>query len=88
MLKIYSRPDCKYCTLAIELLLTHRERFDVITCENCAELKDVLSIEHGIHVENPTFPQIVENGVLIGGYTDLCKHIEEKNDVFEIDDCF
>jgi hypothetical protein len=26
--------------------------------------------------------------VLIGGYTDLCKHIEEKNDVFEIDDCF
>jgi hypothetical protein len=60
----------------------------VITCEDCAELKDILATKHGIHVDKVTFPQILENNVLIGGYTELRLYIEDKNDIFEIDDCF
>jgi glutaredoxin len=88
MLTVYSRPDCKYCTLAIELLLSHKDRFDVIACTDCAELKEVLATKHKIHVDKPTFPQVVVGDVLIGGYTELCTYIEENNDVFDIDDCF
>jgi glutaredoxin len=68
--------------------LDNKDRFDVITCSDCAELRELLATKHDIHLEKVTFPQILENNILIGGYTDLCKYIEERNDIFEIDDCF
>ena len=89
MLTVYSRPGCTFCTMTIELLLSRQDKFVVVTCEDCAELKNVLSNKHGIRLEKVTFPQILKHNTLIGGYTDLGKYIEDENNVFKIDnDCF
>ena len=69
---IYTLPDCKYCTFAKQYLTNMKIKFSEIayTVETCDELKKTLG------KTTITYPQIVLNDKLIGGWSDLYYYVK------------
>ena len=86
MFLVISKDGCKYCTLAIELLVDMKKEFHVMKLSNVAELNEALAVR-GLTAK--TFPQVFLDDKHIGGYTELHDFLTKEDDVFEIDDeCF
>ena len=69
---IYTLPECKYCTFAKQYLTNMKIKFSEITytVETCDELKKTLG------KTTITYPQIVLNDKLIGGWSDLYYYVK------------
>ena len=69
---IYTLPDCKYCTFAKQYLTNMKIKFSEIaySTETCDELKKTLG------KTTITYPQIVLNDKLIGGWSDLYYYLK------------
>ena len=69
---IYTLPDCKYCTFAKQYLTNMKIKFSEIpySTETCDELKKTLG------KTTITYPQIVLNDKLIGGWSDLYYYVK------------
>jgi ribonucleotide reductase alpha subunit len=69
---IYTLPDCKYCTFAKQYLTNMKIKFSEIaySTETCDELKKTLG------KTTLTYPQIVLNDKLIGGWSDLYYYLK------------
>jgi ribonucleoside-diphosphate reductase alpha subunit len=81
---VYSKDDCKYCTLAKELLKSKNINYKEILLNNTMErinfYESYTDEEEGILIN--TMPQIFINSEStenrIGGYNELVKYLEEK----------
>jgi ribonucleoside-diphosphate reductase alpha subunit len=69
---VYTLPDCKYCTFAKQYLTNMKIKFSEIeyTVETCDELKKTIG------KTTITYPQIVLNDKLIGGWSDLYYYVK------------
>lgn len=68
---IYTLDYCPYCMKAKIFFEQHNVKFEEIPCEDDEEnYREKLTKEFNLP-ELATFPQIVINGVHIGGYSDL-----------------
>jgi glutaredoxin len=81
---IFTKENCKYCTLVKELL--KGEEKEVIECD--AFLKEDRAgflkwVEERIHFEYKTFPMVFYNGVFIGGYNETKIHYHKHHLTFE-----
>jgi glutaredoxin 3 len=66
---IWTQPNCKYCTLAKQLLLSKGYSYTEKVIGDTYKKKDLLDVIP----EARTVPQIILNGTYIGGYEDLVK---------------
>lgn len=74
MIEIYSKNNCVYCDKAKPLIAEKLGNYKEYNIEDEPSRKAEL-LRRFPHVK--TVPQIVINGKLIGGYTDLLKYLEE-----------
>ena len=68
-LTVIARENCIYCRLAIRLLEEKGLKFELLMLGVDFEREEFESLAPGAK----TFPQILVNGVSIGGYEDLLK---------------
>ena len=80
---IYSKSNCKFCSLVKELLVNENEKNLIIDCDSYLEEDKRVAfldfIRNLAKKEHKTFPMVFLNGEFIGGYTDTKKHIEYHN---------
>jgi glutaredoxin 3 len=74
---VYTKNFCPYCDMAKQLLEEKGIAFTEININNAANPADVLSSIQKI-TNRKTFPQIVLQGLYIGGYTDLRDYFYQK----------
>lgn len=74
---VYVKADgsCQYCHKAEALLKSKDIQYEVVPIENISEL--TFQIQTNYNVKVKTFPQIVCDGKVIGGYDALCERIDE-----------
>lgn len=72
MIKVYWKPNCKFCEMAKALLSKHNLDYQPV------ELGSDISIEYFkmVNPEVQTAPAIFVNERFIGGYTELKKSLE------------
>lgn len=75
MILIYGKPGCGYCEAAKHLCETRNYLYEYKTLDIDYTKEQLLEIFPGAK----TVPQIVVNGLKVGGYTDLIKYIEDTN---------
>lgn len=73
MILIYGKPGCAFCEQAKTLCETRGFMFEYMTLDEDYTKEQLLETFPGAK----TVPQIVVNGLKIGGYTDFVKYIEE-----------
>lgn len=66
---IIGKNDCKYCHMAIKLLVTKNVKFTYVDHMECQDYVQAFIKARG----KITYPQIFINGTRIGGYNDLEK---------------
>ena len=71
-LTVMAREDCIYCRLAIRLLEEKGLQFDLLMLGIDFQREEFESLVPGAK----TFPQILVNGVSIGGYEDLLENFD------------
>ena len=71
-LSVIARENCIYCRLAIRLLEEKGLKFELLMLGVDFEREEFESLAPGAK----TFPQILVNGVSIGGYEDLLEKID------------
>ena len=71
-LTVIARENCIYCNLAIRLLEEKGLQFKLLMLDSDFEREEFESLAPGAK----TFPQILVNGVSIGGYEDLLEKID------------
>ena len=71
-LTVIARENCIYCRLAIRLLEEKGLKFELLMLGVDFEREEFESLVPGAQ----TFPQILVNGVSIGGYEDLLEKID------------
>lgn len=76
--EIYTLDYCPYCMKAKMFLDEHNVEYTEIPCEDKEEaMRDKLT--ETFNLKSPaTFPQIVIDGIDIGGYSDLIEKYENK----------
>ena len=77
---IFGKDQCKYCTLARDLLMSKKIReIQYIKINNVDERKALYSYINDKYKRNEkTVPQIFEDGEYIGGYTSLKSKIDKE----------
>lgn len=75
MIQIWGKPQCPHCDAAKRLLETRNIKYEYLQLGIDFEREQVLSE----FPEARTFPQIVVNGVKIGGYDKLGQYLEDTN---------
>ena len=71
-LTVIARENCIYCRLAIRLLEEKELKFELLMLGVDFEREEFESLVPGAK----TFPQILVNGVSIGGYEDLLEKVD------------
>ena len=71
-LTVIARENCIYCRLAIRLLEEKGLKFELLMLGVDFEREEFESLVPGAQ----TFPQILVNGVSIGGYEDLLEKVD------------
>lgn len=80
--EIYTLDYCPFCQKAKIFLNEHKVNFKEIQCEdNEDEMRIELKEKFNLH-SPATFPQIVINGVHIGGYSDLIEKYKNNEITF------
>ena len=75
MIYIWGKPQCGYCEAAKRLLDSREIQYEYKQLGVDFEREDILAE----FPEARTFPQIVINGLKIGGYDQLGTYLEETN---------
>ena len=81
--EIYTLDYCPYCQKAKFLLKEHNVDFKEIPCDdNEEEMRIELTKKYSLP-NLATFPQIIIDGINIGGYSDLVEKIDSREIRFE-----
>jgi glutaredoxin len=75
MILIYGKPACPYCTKAKQLCDVRGYQYEYQEMGKDFEREFILENFPGAR----TFPQIVINGLKVGGYDQFTKYIEDTN---------
>ena len=75
MYTIYSKPSCSYCLQAKQLLETKQLPFVYKQLGVDYTLQEFMEL----FPDARSFPMIVKNGEVIGGYNDLAKSLKQEN---------
>ena len=81
--EIYTLDYCPYCQKAKIFFSEHNIDFNEIPCEDDEDNKRIELKEKFNLKELATFPQIVINGIHIGGYSDLIAKYENNEIAFD-----
>ena len=74
MYTIYSKPSCGYCLQAKQLLEQNRLEFEYKNLGTHYNLQEFMELFPNAR----TFPMIVKDGEVIGGYNDLCEYLKQQ----------
>ena len=74
MYTIYSKPSCSYCLQAKQLLETKQLPFVYKQLGVDYTLQELLEVSPKAR----TFPVILKDEELIGGYSDLCEYLNQQ----------
>lgn len=75
MFEIYTKENCRYCFLVKELLKKLNIDHKVLVLDNDFTKEEFISKFDAPH----TFPRVLKDGILIGGYTETCQFLRENN---------
>ncbi len=73
MFEVYTRDNCRYCKLLMKF-------FDEFNIEYTSyQLGEDFTREEFISKfdEPHTFPRVLKDGILLGGYTEICQYLKE-----------
>ena len=73
MYTIYSKPSCSYCLQAKQLLEMEQLPFDYLTLGKHYSLQEFIETFPNAR----TFPMIVKDGEVIGGFNNLVEHLKQ-----------
>lgn len=73
MFEIYTKDDCKYCNLLKNALKQLNINYTSYTLGTDFTREEFISKFNEPH----TFPRVLKDGILIGGYTETCKYLKE-----------
>jgi len=74
---VWTRDNCGYCVRAKQLILMRGHQYEEKKIAHGGyQLEDLMEAVPGAR----TFPQILLDGELIGGYDELVKHFEKNRD--------
>jgi len=87
---VYSKNDgCVFCERAIDMLEQNNKAFVTIKCTDVADMKDILrttwALPEDVIQNIRTFPQILHDGNLVGGYFELYNIIRNEANTFSTD---
>ena len=71
MYTIYSKPNCSYCLQAKQLLEMEQLLFEYKQLGTHYSLDELMTLAPNAK----SFPQVFKDGVLVGGYSDLCEYL-------------
>ena len=74
MYTIYSKPSCGYCTKAKDLLTMEQLPFEYKQLGTHYNLDEFMEL----FPDARTFPMIVKDGEVVGGYNDLVEHLKQQ----------
>ena len=74
MYKIYSKPSGGYCLQARDLLEQNNLDFEYLQLGTHYSLDELMTIAPNAK----SFPQVFKDGVLVGGYNDLCEYLKQQ----------
>ena len=74
MYTIYSKPSCSYCLQAKQLLETKQLPFVYKQLGVDYTLQELWEVSPNAR----TFPVILKDGELIGGFTNLCEYLNQQ----------
>ena len=74
MYTIYSKPSCSFCLQAKQLLETKQLPFVYKQLGADYTLQELLEVSPNAR----TFPVILKDGELIGGFTNLCEYLNQQ----------
>lgn len=79
MIQIYTKGACSYCVKAKKLL----EKEGIPYKEHIIGIHILSESFHNLFPDAKTVPQIVDDDVRVGGYTDLVKYLKERDEPTE-----
>ena len=71
---IYSKPSCGYCLQAKDLLTMEKLPYDYLTLGTHYSLQEFMEL----FPDARTFPVIVKDGEVVGGYSELVEHLKQQ----------
>ena len=71
---IYSKPSCWYCLQAKDLLTMEQLPFDYLTLGTHYSLQEFMEL----FPDARTFPMIVKDGEVIGGFNNLVEYLNQQ----------
>ena len=74
MYTIYSKPSCSYCLQAKQLLEMKQLPFEYKQLGADYTLQELLEVSP----TSRTFPVIVKDGEVIGGFNNLCEYLNQQ----------
>ena len=74
MYTIYSKPNCSFCLQAKQLLEMEQLRFEYLQLGTHYNLDVLMEMFPNAR----TFPMIVKDGEVVGGYNDLVEHLKQQ----------
>ena len=81
-IEIYTLEYCPYCQKAKYFLKDHGVKYIEIPCDDNEEtMREELTKKYNLK-ELATFPQIIIDGINIGGYSDMIEKYQSKELIF------
>ena len=74
MYTIYSKPSCGYCLQAKDLLEQDKLEFEYLTLGTNYSLQEFMELFPNAR----TFPMIVKDGEVIGGFNNLVEYLKQQ----------
>ena len=74
MYTIYSKPNCSFCAQAKQLLEMQQLPFEYKQLGTHYSLDELMTLAPNAK----SFPQIFEDGVLVGGFSDLVEYLKQQ----------
>ena len=71
MYTIYSKQNCSFCMQAKQLLEMEQLPFEYLQLGTHYSLDELMTLAPNAK----SFPQVFKDGVLVGGYSDLCEYL-------------
>ena len=74
MYTIYSKPNCSFCSRSEDLLEQNKLEFEYKQLGTHYSLDELMTLAP--HAKS--FPQVFEDGVLVGGFSDLVEYLKQQ----------
>ena len=79
---VYTKQNCPYCVKAKTILSNTNTQFQVVECDVFLEIDKTAFLDtmrQRTGRDYRTFPMIFDNGVFVGGYSELQSYLDKKN---------